>query len=760
MAQTATKMEPTQPVEEPGNQVDDQQWTELQDEIRQHFKGLSQNIPGFRIRKAQRIMIGQIARMIAGREETEERVICVEGPTGTGKSLGYLIPAIPAARKAGKTLVISTATVALQEQIINKDLPDIKNNTNLSFTYGLAKGRGRYACDRELDRLANDNESQGELDLGEDADTTTANWRTPPQQGEPEMVTRMWRQRESGEFNGDLDTWSQRIRPEVHEEITTTKNGCTGKACTFYTQCPFMNAKAKRMTNDIVVANHSLVLADLTLGGGVILPAPEDTIYVFDEGHRLPEFATKQGATTTKLTAPQEWLSSLKELPAKAAKEMPMGTDQAQAVSDVMTEMPHAVEELHDMLIRTNTWLSHNHPGAHQAQDKSSGQKKQAGWNKHKHFPKEEDIWRFPNGVLEEEFRTLCTQCLSKANRVYDQAGKLNEKVHTILKENPDNKRLGQIQSQSQWLLGAVMNMYDAFADMATLPPEQFDYPPMARWIERLDDGTDHECNACPTSAANMLRGLLWDQCHAAIITSATLASLGRFTRFFEQAGLRDDKGNKGIRLVSPFDYQNNANLYIPALKASPKESDAHTAEIVRWCNNGLLDPAEGTLMLFTSYKQLNEVAEQVDDAIADRMLIQGSDATGKLVETHKRRIDANEGSILAGVASFSEGLDLPGNYCTHVIISKIPFTVPNSPVDKTFAEWLESRNRKPFFEVSVPDAGFKLLQATGRLLRSEQDSGVVTIMDRRLADMRYGRLIMDSLPPFYRNIEPANKNA
>src|SRR5699024_3272570 len=232
-------------------------------------------------------------------------------------------------------------------------------------------------------------------------------------------------------------------------------------------------------------------------------------------------------------------------------------------------------------------------------------------------------------------------------------------------------------------------------------------------------------------------------------------AALGRFERFFEQTGLGADYGTQALRLASPFDYANNARLDIPALWASPKQQDDHTDEIIDRIEDGLIDLRAGTLMLFASYRQMQAVADGLLEEVAELILMQGSAPRAELLATHRQRIDAGGGSVLFGVASFSEGIDLPGRYCSHVIIAKIPFAVPDSPVDATYAEWLESRGRNPFMEVSVPQASFRLVQAAGRLLRTESDSGRVTVLDRRLADMPYGRMMLDAMPPFARHIAP-----
>jgi ATP-dependent DNA helicase DinG len=147
------------------------------------------------------------------------------------------------------------------------------------------------------------------------------------------------------------------------------------------------------------------------------------------------------------------------------------------------------------------------------------------------------------------------------------------------------------------------------------------------------------------------------------------------------------------------------------------------------------------------------EVFQGIDGAFRELILMQGDYSKQEIMRRHREAIDAGRGSVIFGLASFAEGVDLPGNYCSHVVIAKIPFAVPDSPLEAALAEWVEAQGRNAFMEISVPDAALRLVQASGRLLRTEQDTGRVTLMDRRILTRRYGRAILDSLPPFRREL-------
>jgi ATP-dependent DNA helicase DinG len=274
-----------------------------------------------------------------------------------------------------------------------------------------------------------------------------------------------------------------------------------------------------------------------------------------------------------------------------------------------------------------------------------------------------------------------------------------------------------------------------------------------ARWIARVEGGEslDVEFQSSPLDAAAALTEVLWDRCHGAVVTSATLASSDGFLRFVENTGVPE----RARFLVVPpsFDYAAAAELHVPALVTDPGSGQAHAEEIAERLP-ALIDPDEATLVIFTSWRQLETVTAALPPELLGRVLSQATETKGRILARHRARIDAGEGSVIFGLASFAEGIDLPGDYCRHVIVTKLPFAVPDDPVEASVAEWLEARGRNPFMEVSVPDATLRLKQACGRLLRSEQDTGCVTLLDPRVVTRRYGRAILDALPPFRRRIE------
>jgi ATP-dependent DNA helicase DinG len=277
--------------------------------------------------------------------------------------------------------------------------------------------------------------------------------------------------------------------------------------------------------------------------------------------------------------------------------------------------------------------------------------------------------------------------------------------------------------------------------------------PPRARWLvahENAVGGIDVSLHCSPIIAANTLMQHLWSRCAGAIVTSATMTSLGHFDRFIARSGVPREA--QFIVVPSPFDHATAGVLAVPPMRADPTDPQQHTDMLIAMLPQ-LCDRREGTLVLFASRKQMQEVHAALDAQWQQMILLQDTLSKHELLNRHRALIDEGKGSIIFGLASFAEGVDLPGNYCRHVIIAKIPFAVPDEPVEAALAEWIESGGGNPFMEIAVPDAALKLVQASGRLLRSETDSGRITLLDRRIVSKSYGRAMLDSLPPFKREI-------
>ncbi len=693
---------------------------------------------GLKPRYGQRLMIAEVAKVLGaietdeeGRREGEPAVVAVEAGTGTGKTVAYSLAAIPTAKAAGKRLVIATATVALQEQIVNKDLPDLMRNSGLNFSFALAKGRGRYLCLSKLDVLLQEGQAQSataqlfeEEGFGIDVDEVSQ-----------KLFNSMIEKLAGNRWDGDRDAWPEALEDPVWARLTTDHSQCTGRHCPNFQQCSFYKAREGMTKVDVIVTNHDMVLADLALGGGAVLPDPRDTLYVFDEGHHLPDKAIGHFAHFTRLRSTADWLGQIEKNLTKLLAQHPLPGELGRLIEGV----PELAREL-----RTQQQFMFS--ACEQVADFKAGEDMEG---------RERPRHRFVGGLVPEHLRELGLELKKGFAKLNDVFTRLAE----LLKEAMDGEATVGIASHQaeEWyplfgsLLVRAQGNWELWTAFTVEDPQ--DSPPMARWLTLAESGAlyDIEVNASPILAAETLRRNLWHVAYGALVTSATLTALNSFDRFRMRAGLPRNAVTAVV--PSPFHHADAGVLRVPDLKADPREAAAHTAAIVRELPR-LVEGARGTLVLFSSRRQMQDVFDGLDREWRRWVLIQGNLSKQETLNKHKARVDDGETSVLFGLASFAEGVDLPGAYCEHVIIAKIPFAVPDDPVEAALAEWIEARGGNPFMEIAVPDASLRLVQACGRLLRTEQDRGQITLLDRRVVTQRYGKAILNALPPFRREIE------
>lgn len=688
-------------------------------------------------RWGQRVMIAEIARTLGsvrtndeGGREGDAPICVIEAGTGTGKTIAYTLAVLPIAKALGKKVVLATATVALQEQVVLRDLPDILKHSGLQFSSVLAKGRGRYVCISKLDVwLASGSQQQAGFEfLAEDGAGSAAQRAValPVYQSMLEALA-------DGSWDGDRDNWKTELGEDLWQPLTTDRNQCTGRRCAFISQCSFFKARENLLNADCIVTNHDLVLADLALGGGAILPPPGDTIYVFDEAHHLPERALNHFSYSARHFGALRTLEQM----AKQAGEMANLLFKLPAAMRELEQVPSIVEEIRRYLALLQPQL----------EAITSGLLTQ---------PREGDelpYHRFDNGVIPDALRDGAVEITAR----YAHALDVIERAHKVLSDtlDDDDKPLPQSDLESCFaLVGQWQARLDAYWALWShyAQRDEADRMPKARWIQLVEAGgfIDYELHCSPILGAEQLRMHLWSRCFAAVLTSATLTALGKFDRFRQRSGVPFDANFQVV--PSPFDYANAALLRVPKMAGDPSDPRRHTEAIIDVLP-GLLGEHQGTLVLFASRKQMRDVYFALPDLWRRRTLMQGDRSKHELLGAHRKAIDAGEPSVIFGLASFAEGIDLPGKLCSHVIIAKIPFAVPDDPIESALAEWITGRGGNPFMEIAVPDAALKLVQASGRLIRTESDHGTISLLDRRIVEKRYGRALLDSLPPFRREI-------
>ncbi len=680
-------------------------------------------------RYGQRLMIADIARTLGNIDEDnpeQARICTLEAGTGTGKTIAYLVSALPIAKAHNKKLIISTATIALQEQILHKDLPDIQRHSGLDFSFTLAKGRRRYVCLFKLENFVQQ-KNQTELELSGPADSLLLN-----NKNDINLYQDLFHAWKKKQWNGEFDSWSEAISHSSWSPLTTDQHQCSGKRCASYHECVYFKARESIFKVDCIVANHDLVLSDLNMGGGFILPAPADCIYVFDEGHHLPLKAINHFSYSFQINSSIKWLEQL----GATLNNFSLASNLPTRITRFIKNFPQQSQEI-SQEIKTLDSIVHQF---HFPENKFTPQS-----NKN-----QELTFRFEFGQIPAELKIQSLQLLN----LFEKLARHLSDINTILKESLEADNHGiKAELAEQWLpvlaplhgrAEAAMCLFEFFhkQDKTSLPPN-------ARWLKKgtANDHLEIELCCSPILAANSLQQILWSQCYAAIVTSATIAALGQFDRYILNSGV---SGFFNI-LPSPFNYQQNVQFVVPRMDSDATQYQAHTNEIVHLLTK-IIDVKQGTLVLFTSKKQMNDVEYELlrsDDCWKKLILTQGQRNKQVIINDHKKRIDQGKGSVIFGLDSFAEGIDLPGLYCEHVIIAKLPFSVPNNPVDASLNEWIESQGRNAFMEIAVPDASIKLVQACGRLIRKETDKGKITLLDKRIISKFYGKKILAALPPY-----------
>lgn len=690
------------------------------DAIRAAYARIKEGLPGFRARASQGRMIAEVAKALA----SAGGVAVIEAPTGTGKSMAYLVAGHEVARFQKKKLLIATATVALQEQLVQRDIPLYLKLNDIEAKVALAKGRGRYLCPRNLLMAAN-SIHDAQLGLaGFEADLLL--WNKPPQPRDKQSLAKLRAAFDRGEWNGDMDSAPEPVSDLLRPMITTSAGGCTGRKCGQFMNCPFFAARRAVDDADIIVANQDLVLADLTMPGeddswgGVILPRPDETLYIFDEGHHVPGKAIERGAAEVFMTATVRQLSRLgrqvhaaysltdKERLGKLALDQ--GDEKLQELSNTLEELEKEIRL---------AWLPD---------------------------PAEtEPMYRGSLGQLPEPWVEHARALDLLTGEVQRWLTAVRRAVVEMTDGGPTQEALSRELGIALERIGRQAACWRAWSS-----DDPDNAPPLARWVTL---GTDQQlvCHASAVSAAGLLRNVLWNNASGVVMTSATLSAGGNFRGFADAVGLPDDAVT--LSLPSPFDLAAQARLEVPAMHTLPDAREAHAEEISAWLADHL-DWDAGNLVLFTSRAKLDRVLQKLPIAHVRKVRAQGSLGKSQLVAEHCADIEAGKGSTLFGLASFGEGLDLPGKLCETVVITQLPFAVPTDPVGATYAEWLESRGRNPFIEVSVPEATRLLTQYCGRLIRSETDHGRIVLLDRRVVTKRYGSGMLRALPPFERVIE------
>lgn len=661
----------------------------------------SRTFPNFEHRPQQVEMLRAV-----GNAFCQGRHLLVEAGTGTGKSMAYLIPAALWALKNNTRVVISTNTINLQDQLINKDIPELKAALGLDLRAAVLKGRANYLCPRRLDNMRR---------------------RGPADTDEMRIMAKVmvWLQ---DTLSGDRSEINLNgpVEREVWMRICAEDEGCSTENCTKRTggNCPFNRARQAAQSAHILIVNHALLLADVATGSRVL---PDYDYLIIDEAHHLEDATTNAlsyhitqtdvDRTLRELGGPKSgvlgWL--LETLQGVLPPEEYAGADNlVQRITDLAFNFESLARRFFDSVY-------------YFMEEQRSG--KQPGQ------------YAFQERILEA---TRIQPAWTDVEMAWDEADHTNKPMVDYLGQLL--KLLGEldevIPQDSEELFNHLSNVYRRLSEFneninhLVFSPD----PERIYWVEVHPNSRRLSLHAAPLHIGPLVQRHIWNEKASVILTSATLTAAGEFDylrgRLFAETAYE-------LSLGSPFEYETSALVYIVNDIPEPTDRFGHQRAV----ESALIQLAQTaggrTLALFTSYEQLKRTSQAIAPVLARsdiRVFEQGEGASAtSLLENFR----TTERAILLGTRAFWEGVDVPGDALSILAIVKLPFDVPSDPIIAARSETFED----PFNQYSLPEAILRFRQGFGRLIRTRSDRGVVAILDKRILTKRYGQSFLDSLP-------------
>lgn len=676
---------------------------------------LAKGMPSYESRHGQVEMAVEVARTF-----NEDRFLLAEAGTGTGKSLAYLVPALIWAAGGGPRVVIATKTINLQDQLWYRDIPMVKECLGIDVKTALAKGRSNYLCLRKWA-----------------ASLAEGRWTGPEALFYARIL--VWANETLSGDKIEINLSFQ--EEEMWINICADSDSCMGSGCRYYPgRCFVARAKREAEASGVIVTNHALLFSDIKTGN-MVLPAFGPL--VIDEAHHLEDAATEQLGKHVSRGDMRRWLNSSGRLVAKSWETAPP-SDQ-----DIWMNCLVSLREEISRL-RTTAEEFFAAAGSFVLRERSS-----AGGEHHSHRIKSGEISGDGYGLPWGELSNLIFRTRTVLEGLRKITGLLSG--WAVENESWSEKAKDYIQAVS-----SGEEMLDCLEFVYGYSDQSFVY-----WISVSGQGEWRHVslNASPVRVGELLYDRLYSCAGPVVMTSATLTTNGSFDYFAERVGIDRVAAVKVAKstIESPFEYERQAllclvnSLPLQGQEAGRKyllETGAALEELV-------MELGGKTLVLFTSHRVLREVYGTIKPSLEEK----GISVLGHNIDGNRSRLVEEfvrlENSVLMGTASFWEGIDIPGESLSSVIMVKLPFPSPAAPVIEARMEDLETSGRSSFNDYYLPMAVIRFKQGFGRLIRTEQDRGVVVVLDRRVAEKGYGRHFLGSLPlkSHFRGDLPAVRN-
>ncbi|MEW6094569.1 MAG: helicase C-terminal domain-containing protein [Chloroflexota bacterium] len=637
--------------------------------------------------------------------------LMVEAGTGVGKSFAYLVPAAMFALQNNTRVVVSTNTINLQDQLIKKDIPDLCSALGLDLRAAVLKGRSNYLCPRRFELMRR---------------------RGPANTDELRVLSKVlvWLLEDASGDRTEINLTGPNER-DVWVHMSAEDDACTSEVCLERQggACPFFRAKQAALNAHILVVNHALLLTDVAVGNRVL---PDYQHVIIDEGHHLEAATT--GALSFRLT---QWdmerlireaggtTSGVFGQLLSAARDNVRPSDFAllnqkvERATDLAWRLQEQARLFFDALTEFVAYQREGQPPSTYAWQERilPASRVQPGWDG------VEAAW----GAAAE---TL--------NLLVKLTGELQKGAADLYADGAES--LEDVISNLGNLFRRLSEAENMVGSMIFEPAKDYVY-----WVEVNPNNNRLALNAAPVRIGPLVEKYLWHEKRSVILTSATITTRGEFG--YMRNVLSADEADE-LALGSPFDYQNAALLYIANDIAEP-----HTHEYQQQVDRALINLciASGgrTLVLFTSYAQLKRTARAVTGPLAQLDIVVYEQGEGASANTLLESFKSTDRAVLLGTRSFWEGVDVPGEALSVLVIVKLPFAVPTDPLVAARSETYED----PFNEYHLPEAVLRFRQGFGRLIRTQSDRGVVAILDRRVLTKAYGRAFVESLPECTRRI-------